>query len=70
MGTKRTAEPTLTVERWFLSVCYRKAVFVSYSHDSDEHAGRILDLANALRCETCNTGGRRQGSLATPPASV
>ena len=24
-------------------------IFISYSHDSDEHAGRVLDLANALR---------------------
>src|SRR5512135_2087069 len=24
-------------------------VFLSYSHDSDEHAARVLDLANALR---------------------
>ena len=24
-------------------------VFISYSHDSDEHAARVLDLANALR---------------------
>jgi hypothetical protein len=24
-------------------------VFISYSHDSDEHAARVLDLANAMR---------------------
>ncbi|MGE5667462.1 MAG: SEFIR domain-containing protein, partial [Betaproteobacteria bacterium] len=24
-------------------------VFLSYSHDSDDHAGRVLELADALR---------------------
>ena len=32
-------------------------VFLSYSHDSDEHAARVLDLANALRRD-----GRLKGS--------
>ena len=25
------------------------SAFISYSHDSDDHAGRVLELANALR---------------------
>ena len=29
-------------------------VFLSYSHDSDEHAARVLDLANALRRDGCD----------------
>ena len=29
-------------------------VFLSYSHDSDEHAARVLDLANALRRDGSN----------------
>ncbi|MBV8234437.1 MAG: tetratricopeptide repeat protein [Acidimicrobiia bacterium] len=29
-------------------------VFLSYSHDSDEHADRVLDLANALRRDGCD----------------
>src|SRR5271166_3125129 len=29
-------------------------VFVSYSHDSDEHADRVLDLSNALRQDGCD----------------
>jgi hypothetical protein len=34
--TKRTTEPTLTAERWFLSVCYRKA------HSGDHVGGSGL----------------------------
>ena len=25
------------------------SAFISYSHDSDDHAGRVLELADALR---------------------
>ena len=33
-GRSRTPEPTLTTERWFLSVCYRK----TYSGDQASHS--------------------------------
>ena len=38
----------------------RTKVFVSYSHDSPEHAKRVLDLADALR-----HGGLRSSSINT-----
>jgi hypothetical protein len=32
LSRSRTAEPTLTTERWFLSVCYRDPLLTSTDH--------------------------------------